>query len=52
MKNEHQTELSHEELAMLQIPNSSDAMLPWVFGDNVPNSAQIHLEPQASYEVT
>jgi len=27
MKNEHQTELSHEELAMLQIPSSSDAML-------------------------
>jgi len=27
MKNEHQAELSHEELAMLQIPNSSDAML-------------------------
>jgi len=27
MKNEHQTELSHEELAMLQIPNCSDAIL-------------------------
>ena len=26
MKNEHQTELSDEELAMLQLSNSSDAM--------------------------
>jgi len=60
MKNEHQTELSYEELAMLQIPNSSGAMLcySWMkyffnlVGDNVPNSAQIHLEPQTIYEVT
>jgi len=27
MKNEHQTELNYEELAMLQISNSSGAML-------------------------
>jgi len=60
MKNEHQTELSYEELAMLQIPNSSGAMLcySWMkyffnlVGDNVPNSAQIHLEPQTIFEVT
>jgi len=45
---------------MLQIPNSSGAMLcySWMkyffnlVGDNVPNSAQIHLEPQTIYEVT